>query len=101
MAFGLFAKTPAGANSLSLIVVVLPFVSSAYVPTGSMPTGVRWFAENQPFTPVIQTLRGLLTGTPIGHDAILAIVWCIVIGTAGYLWARTRYDRNRDPVASQ
>jgi ABC-2 type transport system permease protein len=93
VAFGLFAKTLAGANILSLIVVFLPFVSSAYVPTDSMPAGVRWFAEYQPFTPIIQTLRGLLTGTPIGHDAVLAVVWCVAIAAAGYLWARARYDR--------
>ena len=91
--FGLLAKTPAGANSLSLILVVLPFVSSAFVPTGSMPAGVRWFAQNQPFTPVIQTLRGLLTGTPIGSTAIVAAAWCAGIAAAGYLWARSRYDR--------
>jgi ABC-2 type transport system permease protein len=95
VAFGLFAKTPAGANSLSLIVVMLPFVSSAFVPTGSMPAGVRWFAQNQPFTPIIETLRGLLTGTPIGHSAILAVAWCAGIAAVGYLWARTRYDHNR------
>jgi ABC-2 type transport system permease protein len=94
VAFGLLAKTPAGANSLSLILVILPFVSSAYVPTDSMPAGVRWFAEHQPFTPVIQTLRGLLTGTPIGNDAILAVGWCVAIATLGYLWARALYDRN-------
>jgi ABC-2 type transport system permease protein len=93
VAFGLFAKTLAGANILSLILVFLPFVSSAYVPTDSMPAGVRWFAEYQPFTPIIQTLRGLLTGTPIGHDAVLAVVWCVAIAAAGYLWARARYDR--------
>ncbi len=94
VAFGLFAKTPEGANSLSLILVVLPFVSSAFVPTGSMPAGARWFARNQPFTPVIQTLRGLLTGTPIGHNAIVAGAWCVGLGAVGYLWARARYDRN-------
>ena len=71
----------------------LPFVSSAYVPTDSMPAGVRWFAENQPFTPMIQTLRDLLAGAPPGHDAVLAVVWCIVIAVAGYLWARARYER--------
>ncbi|HEY2666553.1 MAG TPA: ABC transporter permease [Actinomycetota bacterium] len=94
VAFGLFAKTPEGANSLALIMVVLPFVSSAFVPTGSMPAGVRWFAHNQPFTPVTDTLRGLLTGTPIGHSAILAAAWCAGIAALGYLWARRRYDRN-------
>ncbi|MEA2592871.1 MAG: type transport system permease protein, partial [Actinomycetota bacterium] len=88
------AKTPEGANSLSFIMIVLPFVSSAFVPTGSMPAGVRWFAENQPFTPIINTLRGLLTGTFIGHSAVLAAAWCAGIAALGYLWARRRYDHN-------
>jgi ABC-2 type transport system permease protein len=95
VAFGLLAKTPEGANSLSLLLIVLPFVSSAFVPTGSMPIAVRWFAENQPFTPVIETLRALLTGTPIGHSAILAVAWCAGITVLGYLWARALYNRNR------
>lgn len=94
VAFGLVAKTPAGANSLALILVMLPFVSSAFVPTGSMPAVARWFAQNQPFTPVIQTLRGLLTGTPIGHSAVPAAVWCVALATVGYLWARRQYDQN-------
>jgi ABC-2 type transport system permease protein len=94
VAFGLLAKTPAGANSLSLILVVLPFVSSAFVPTGSMPAGVRWFAQNQPFTPVIETLRGLLTGTPIGDSALLAIAWSAGIAVLGYSWARALYARS-------
>ncbi|MGD0083251.1 MAG: ABC transporter permease [Acidimicrobiales bacterium] len=95
VSFGLVAKTPAGANSLSLLVVVLPFISSAFVPTATMPAGVAWFARNQPFTPIIQTLRGLFTGTPIGNDAILAVAWCVAISVLGYLWARSLYNRNR------
>jgi len=94
VAFGLLAKTPAGANSLSLIVVILPFVSSAFVPTASMPAGVRWFAEYQPFTPVIQTLRGLLLGSPIGNNAVIAVAWCTGIALAGFLWARALYNRS-------
>ncbi len=94
--FGLVGKTPAGANSLALIFVLLPFISSAFVLTASMPAGVRWFAEYQPFTPIIDTLRGLLMGTPIGNSAILAIAWCAGIALAGYLLARAIY--NRDPV---
>ncbi len=94
-AFGLLAKTPAGANSLALLIVILPFVSSAFVPTATMPAGVAWFAGNQPFTPIIQTLRGLLAGTPIGADAVIAVAWCIGISMAGYLWARMLYNRNR------
>ena len=93
VAFGLVATTPAGANSLALILVVLPFVSSAFVPTDSMPTGARWFAQNQPFTSVIQTLRGLLMGGPIGHEALVALAWCAAITGAGYLWARRLYNR--------
>jgi ABC-2 type transport system permease protein len=99
VAFGLVAKTPAGANSLSLIPEFLPLISSAFVPPDTMPAGVRWFAENQPFTPIIETLRGLLTGTPIGNDAFLAVAWCVGIAAVGYLWARMQYDRlpNREP----
>jgi ABC-2 type transport system permease protein len=93
IAFGLQAKTPAGANSLSLIPQFLPFFSSAFVPTAAMPAGVAWFAQHQPFTPMITTLRGLLTGTPIGGSAILAVVWCVIITAVGYLWARARYNR--------
>ncbi len=93
IAFGLQAKTPAGANSLSLIPQFLPFISSAFVPTASMPAGVRWFAENQPFTSVINTIRGLLTGAPIGNSAIVAVAWCVALMAVGYLWARARYNR--------
>jgi ABC-2 type transport system permease protein len=94
--FGLVGKTPAGANSLSLIFVLLPFISSAFVRTESMPVGIRWFAEYQPFTPIIDTIRGLLLGTPTGNSAILAVAWCVGLALVGYLWARAIY--NRDPV---
>ena len=60
--FGLVGKTPAGANSLSLIFVLLPFISSAFVRAEPMPVGIRWFADYQPFTPIIDTIRGLLNG---------------------------------------
>ena len=93
---GLVGKTPAGANSLSLIFQLLLFTSSALVRPDSMSGGVRWFAEYQPFTPVIDTLRGLLLGTPIGNSAVLAVAWCAALTLVGYLWARAVY--NRDPV---
>jgi ABC-2 type transport system permease protein len=94
VAFGLLAKTPAGANSLSLIIVVLPFISSAFVPTGSMPAGVRWFAQHQPFTPVIETLRGLLMGTTIGTSAAAAVAWCGGLTLVGYLGSRALFNRS-------
>ncbi len=63
-----------------------------------MPAGLSWFAEHQPFTPIMDTLRGLLLGTPIGNDWIVALAWCAGIGVVGYLWAQRLYDR--DPSAS-
>ncbi len=57
---------------------------------------MRWFAEYQPLTPVIDTVRGLLLGTPIGNSAVLAVAWCVGLSLVGYLWARAVY--NRDPV---
>jgi ABC-2 type transport system permease protein len=94
VAFGLVGKTPAGANSLSLIFQLLSFTSSAFVRPDSMPVGIRWFAEYQPFTPVINTVRGLLLGTPIGNSAVLAVAWCAGLTLVGYFWARAVYNRN-------
>ena len=58
-----------------------------------MPAGLRWFAEYQPFTPIIETLRGLLLGTPIGSSGWLAIAWSLAIGLGSYVWAKHLYDR--------
>ncbi|MCE7004325.1 ABC transporter permease [Kibdelosporangium philippinense] len=96
VAFGLAAKTPEGASFATFPLVFLPFVSSAFAPTRTMPNGVRWFTDNQPFTPVIETLRGLLTGTPIGNSGVFAVGWCVVMAVGGYFWARALF--NRDPV---
>jgi ABC-2 type transport system permease protein len=96
VAFGMAAKSVAGANGSTLILQFGPFISSGFVPTDTMPAGVRSFAENQPFTSMIETIRGLLLGAPIGHSFIVAIAWCVVIALAGYLWARAAY--NRDPI---
>lgn len=94
VALGMAAKSPEGANSSTLLIQFGPFISSAFVRPETMPAGVRWFAENQPLTPMIETLRGLLLGTPIGNSAIIAIAWCIAIALVGYLWARAAYNRN-------
>jgi len=95
--FGLAAKTAEGLSGFVLVVQLLPFISSAFVPPDQMSGWVRWFAAHQPFTPVIDTLRGLLTGTPDGRSAIAAVAWCAGLALAGYLWARvlSRRDLNR------
>ncbi|MCO6004629.1 ABC transporter permease [Actinoallomurus purpureus] len=95
VALGVFAKSPESASNLPLPLQLLPMIGSGFVPTGSMPAGLRWFAEYQPFTPVIETLRGLLMGTPIGHSAVTSAAWCAGIALVGYVWAKTRFNRNR------
>lgn len=92
--FGLAAKTAEGLSGFILIVQLLPFISSAFVPPGQMSGSVQWFAAHQPFTPVIDTLRGLVTGTPSGGAALAAAGWCIGLSLAGYLWARALSRRD-------
>jgi ABC-2 type transport system permease protein len=96
IAFGLGAKTVAGANSAALPLQFLPFVSSAFVPTDTMSSGLAWVAEHQPFTPITDTLRGLLVGTPIGDSGYWAVGWCLLLTALGYTRARVLY--NRDPA---
>ncbi|MET7904899.1 ABC transporter permease [Streptomyces sp. NPDC005355] len=93
-AIGLVAKTPESASNIPLPLQFLPFMGSAIVPTDSMPTGLRWFAEYQPFTPIIETLRGLLMGTAIGDSALVALAWCVGLTLVGYLWARAVFNRD-------
>jgi len=90
---GLVSKSVETASNLPVVLVLLPFLGSGFVPTDSLPPGLRWFADHQPFTPVIETIRGLLLGTPIGDDAVLAVIWCVVIAASGYLWARRLFNR--------
>ena len=93
-ALGLVAKIIAGANGSTLpIQFLLPFLSSTFVPADSMPVGVRWFATHQPFTPVVDSLRALLTGQPVGSTAYLALAWCAVIALVGYVWAQVAFRR--------
>ena len=94
VAMGMVPKDVETASNLPMFLVLLPFLSSGFVPTDSMPPGLSWFAENQPFTPVIETVRGLLVGTPIGSSGVLAVAWCVGLSVVGYLWARRLYDRN-------
>ena len=93
-AIGLVTKSVAGANGSTLpLSFLLPFLSSTFVPVDSMPAGVRWFAANQPFTPVVDSLRALLTGAPVGDTAYLAVAWCAAIALAGYIWAQVAFRR--------
>ena len=95
VALGLAAGSVETASNSPMFLVLLPFVSSAFVPTDSMPTGVAWFAENQPFTPVIDTLRDLLAGRDPGADLWWAIGWCVLITAVSYAWARRLFARVR------
>lgn len=92
-AFGLAANTPTGAGSLSLLVTLLPFLSGAFAPTNTMPGWLQVFTANQPMTHVIETLRALMLGSPIGNHVWLAVAWCIGIGLVGYVWAQAVFNR--------
>ncbi|WP_020386662.1 ABC transporter permease [Kribbella catacumbae] len=95
VALGLTSKTPEGASNIVLpISFVLPFLSNTFIPLESMPSGIRWFAEYQPFTAVIDTLRHLLLGTPMDSgNGWLALVWCVAIALVGYFWAQKNYNK--------
>jgi ABC-2 type transport system permease protein len=87
VALGMAAKTPESAGLATVPLILLPFLSSAIAPTAKMGQGVREFAHYQPFTPIIESLRGLLTGNPSGGYAAAALAWCAGIAIVGYLWA--------------
>jgi ABC-2 type transport system permease protein len=93
VALGLAAKTPESAGLATVPLILLPFFSSAIVPAAKMGAGVRQFAEYQPFTPIIETLRGLLAGAPSAGHVIAALAWCAGIGIAGYLWALSTFNK--------
>jgi ABC-2 type transport system permease protein len=93
VALGLVSGSAETASNLPMFLMLLPFLGSGFVPTDTMPAGLRWFAEYQPFTPVIQTVRGLLAGGAIGNNAIMAIAWGAGIAALSYLWARRLYRR--------
>jgi ABC-2 type transport system permease protein len=95
VAIGLVSKTPESASNSPMLIQFLPFLGSAFVPTATMPAGVRWFAEYQPFTPINETLRRLFTGTPVGGEGLISVAWCLGILVVGYWWARTVFNRAR------
>jgi ABC-2 type transport system permease protein len=91
VALGMVPKTVGGASNLPMPLQLLPLLGSGFVPTDSMPAGLRAFAAHQPFTPFIDTVRGLLTGTHIGDAAAVSAVWCAGIALVGYVWARSLF----------
>lgn len=88
---GLSAKSVDGAGAFSYPLIFLPFISSAFVPTDSMPSAVRAFAENQPVTSIVDAIRALLSGQPVGNDIWVALAWCIGIMLVAYIFAMRAY----------
>jgi len=95
LALGLAAGSVETASNSPMFLMLLPFLSSGFVPTDSMPAGLAWIAEHQPFTPVIDTLRACLEGTSPGADAWWAIGWSVLIAALSYAWARRLFSKVR------
>jgi ABC-2 type transport system permease protein len=96
VAFGLAAESVETARNMPMFLILLVFFGSGFVPVHSMPAGLRWFAENQPSTPITNTVRSLLANQDVGSTGVTAIVWSVAITAASYLWAKHLY--NRRPV---
>ena len=90
---GLSAKTVDGASAFAYPLIFLPFISSAFVPTATMPGPVRWFAQNQPVTSIVDAIRALLTQQPVGTAIWVALAWCVGLLIMAYLLAMTIYRR--------
>jgi len=90
---GLSAKTVDGASAFSYPLIFLPFISSAFVPTDTMPGPVRWFAENQPVTSIVNTIQALLADEPVGSEIWVALAWCVGILIVAYAFAMLAYRR--------
>jgi ABC-2 type transport system permease protein len=90
---GLTARSVDGVSGFSYPLVFLPFVSSAFVPTAGMPGPVRWFAEHQPVTSIVDTLRNLYAEQPVGDDGWIALAWCVGLLVVGYALAMSTYRR--------
>ncbi|GAA2797848.1 ABC transporter permease [Kribbella solani] len=90
---GLTASSVEGASAFGYPLLFLPFVSSAFVPTQTMPGPVRWFAENQPVTSIVDTIRNLFARQPVGHGVWVALAWCIGLLVVAYVLAMVIYRR--------
>ncbi|WP_378734843.1 ABC transporter permease [Nocardia brasiliensis] len=93
VALGLLSPNPEGASNIVFPIIMLPFLGSGLVGTDTMPAGLRQFAEYQPFTPITETVRGLLMGTEIGNNGILALAWCTGLTIVGFFWANSIFRR--------
>ncbi|GGY65049.1 ABC transporter permease [Streptomyces sp. ARC12] len=94
---GLASPNAEAAGNMAMPLILLPLISSAFIPVETMPGWFRPIAEYQPFTPAIETLRGLLLGSEIGHNGWLAVAWCLALTALGYLWSKSLFDR--EPAA--
>ncbi|WP_062236150.1 ABC transporter permease [Fictibacillus sp. FJAT-27399] len=90
---GLSAKSVDGVSAFSYPLIFLPFISSAFVPTESMPSAVRAFAENQPVTSIVESIRALLSSQPVGNDIWIALAWCVGIMIVAYVFAMRAYNK--------
>jgi ABC-2 type transport system permease protein len=90
---GLSAKSVDGASVIAYPIHLLPFISSAFVPTESMPPGVRTFAENQPVTSIVETIRALLSNQPVGNEIWVALAWCVGIMLVAYVFAMRAFKK--------
>ncbi|KQR48614.1 ABC transporter permease [Microbacterium sp. Leaf161] len=90
---GLSAKTVDGASAFSYPLIFLPFISSAFVPTETMPGPVRWFAENQPVTSIVDTIQALFAEKPVGTEIWVALAWCVGILIVAYVFAILAYRK--------
>ncbi len=90
---GLSAKTVDGASAFSYPLIFLPFISSAFVPTTTMPAPVAWFAEHQPVTSIVDTLRALFAGQPVGGEIWVALGWLVGVLLLAWFWAIALYRR--------
>jgi ABC-2 type transport system permease protein len=95
VALGLASGSVEAASNAPMPLILLPFLSSAFVPTDSMPAGLAWVAEHQPFTPIIETLRACLEGHDPGSDAWWAIGWCVLVAVLCFWWAGRLFGRVR------
>ncbi|HRD61189.1 MAG TPA: ABC transporter permease, partial [Nocardioides sp.] len=95
VALGLASGSVEAASNAPMPLILLPFLSSAFVPTDSMPSGLAWVAEHQPFTPIIETLRAFLDGRAPGSDLWWAIGWCVLITVFCFWWATRLFGRVR------